>query len=107
VEGDSRKIGKPVGNDLAQGILTLPAIMLLERYPNNNPINDLFEDSDKSAPHLSQVLSMIQRSGIIGECYQVVRDYCNKALSAIELLEKDEIYASLVDLAHYVTDRNH
>ena len=37
VEGDTDEIGKPVGNDLLQGVLTLPGIMLLERYPKRTP----------------------------------------------------------------------
>ena len=31
-EGNEEQIGKPVGNDLLQGILTLPAIIFIERY---------------------------------------------------------------------------
>ena len=42
VQGDASEIGKPVGNDLLQGVLTLPAIMLMERYPNDHPIDALF-----------------------------------------------------------------
>ena len=33
VQGDCVALGKPVGNDLRHGVLTLPAILLLERYP--------------------------------------------------------------------------
>ena len=42
VEGNAVLLGKPVGNDLQHGVLTLPSIMLLERYPDSNPINDFF-----------------------------------------------------------------
>ena len=35
VSGDAEEIGKPVGNDLLQGVLTLPSIKLLERHPND------------------------------------------------------------------------
>ena len=33
VQGEASKLGKPVGTDLLQGILTLPTIMLMERFP--------------------------------------------------------------------------
>ena len=36
--GDEAELGKPVGNDLRQGVLTLPSIMLMQRYPKDNPI---------------------------------------------------------------------
>ena len=35
-EGDETDLGKPVGSDLLHGVLTLPTIMLQERYPGEN-----------------------------------------------------------------------
>ena len=43
-EGVEDHIGKPVGSDLANGVLTLPAIIAMERSPNGNPVRDLFRD---------------------------------------------------------------
>ncbi|MFC1928117.1 polyprenyl synthetase family protein [Chloroflexota bacterium] len=40
--GTEEELGKPVGSDLAQGTLTLPAMLLMERYPDDNPIEKLF-----------------------------------------------------------------
>ena len=40
--GDEAEMGKPVGSDLAEGTLTLPAMLALERYPGDNPIRRLF-----------------------------------------------------------------
>ena len=35
-------MGKPVGGDLAQGTVTLPTLMLMEKYPQDNPVKKLF-----------------------------------------------------------------
>ena len=106
VEGDSEEIGKPVGNDLLQGVLTLPAIMLLERYPKENPIEELFvRREDGAGDSLERALAMIQNSEIIQDCYAVVADYCNAASSAISSLSDEPARESLSALTEYVMER--
>ena len=104
VYGDSEEIGKPVGNDLLQGVLTLPTIMLVERHPNENPIEALFQakDSDRD---LERVLDMIRHSHIQADCYQIVRNYCIKAKRALSILPNSPTQHLLLDLAEYVIER--
>ena len=46
--GDEAELGKPAGSDLMHGTLTLPALKLIERYPDDNPVERYF-DSDEDA----------------------------------------------------------
>ena len=32
------EMGKPVGSDLSQGTVTLPSLLLMQRYPDDNPV---------------------------------------------------------------------
>ena len=107
VQGDSKEIGKPVGNDLLQGVLTLPAIILLERYPEENPVEEIFgAGNDGGGEGLAKALEMIQNSEIIEDCYGVVQDYCTKAEEAIESLAHSPARRSLLELTGYVMERN-
>ena len=38
-EGEEKEVGKPVGNDLIQGTMTLPSILLVQQHPENNPVS--------------------------------------------------------------------
>ena len=106
VQGNAEEIGKPVGNDLLQGVLTLPHIMLMERYPEENCIEELFQrDDPASAEGLKKVLELIQNSGIIEDCYAVARDYCLKASEAIDSLPQSPAQSSLAELSSYVMER--
>ena len=106
VQGDAGEIGKPVANDLLQGVLTLPSIMLMERYPKDNPIPDLFQQPNHDGgENLKRALEMIQKSGIIEECYGVVRDYCLEASKAIESLPDCPAQQSLMHLSQFVMER--
>ena len=106
VQGSAEEIGKPVGNDLLQGVLTLPAIMLLERHPEDNPVKELFSGGKNgSGEHLKRALEMIQDFEIIDDCYGVVSDYCLKASRSIEPLEDCPARSSLMQLSEYVMER--
>ena len=103
-EGDETDLGKPVGSDLLHGVLTLPTIMLQERYPQDNPVSALFQDRD-NAEKLQRVVDMIRNAGIIRDCEDVVRDYCDRACAELKALPRGEARRSLHDLAEYVWNR--
>jgi octaprenyl-diphosphate synthase len=93
-------LGKPVGSDLMQGTLTLPAMMLTERHPDNNPIRKLFETRDHK--YVGQAIDMVLNSSIIKDCYEVAKEYCNQACRNLKTLPKLTSRQSLLDLADYV-----
>ena len=105
VHGDAEKLGKPVGNDLLQGVLTLPTIMLMERYPDDNPIESLFKDPTQDGK-VRQILDMINNSDIIEDCYAIIREYSQKASRCLDILPKCEAHSSLLSLCDYIWERS-
>ena len=98
------ELGKPVGSDLFQGILTLPAILLMERYPENNPVKRLFKNRDEQE-NVKQAIELIRNSSIVQECYQIASDYCVKACRNLKLLPDNSSRQSLIRLADYIVIR--
>ena len=103
-DGTSEEVGKPVGNDLAQGILTLPGIMAAERYPGNNPISVLFQNPDDK-DSLRQAVEFIQNLSVIEDSYAVAERYCRRALRSIQDLGHNSSKRSLEGLVEYVLSR--
>lgn len=103
-EAEESDLGKPVGSDLLHGVLTLPTIMLEERYSDDSPVSSLFRDRE-NPEKLERVVDMIRNTDIIGDCEAVVRDYCDLACAELEVLPKGEARSSLRDLAEYVWNR--
>ena len=103
-QGDESSMGKPVGSDLLNGVLTLPTILLMERYPDENPVASFFQDKD-DPDKLQRILNMIHSSSIMDDCHDVVRDYCDRARSELKSLPPGEARRSLDALADYVCDR--
>ena len=93
-------MGKPVGSDLTQGTLTLPAMLLMERYPEDNPVKRLFETKDTK--NVAPAIEMARDASIIKECYRVASEYRNKACSNLNLLPENASRQALLDLAKYV-----
>ena len=102
--GTEEEMGKPVGSDLAQGTLTLPAMLLLERYPEDNPVKELFQNRDKQK-NIKLAIELVRNSSIIQECYTLASDYCAKACRNLNQLPDNASRQSLLNLADYVVAR--
>ena len=103
-KGDEAELGKPVGSDLMEGTLTLPALLLMERHPDDNPVKKLFENKRRQE-HLAEAIDMIHNSDILDESYRVASDFRDRAVAALESLPDTPDRAALIDIADHVLDR--
>ncbi|MFC1872471.1 polyprenyl synthetase family protein [Chloroflexota bacterium] len=101
--GNEQILGKPVGSDLSQGTLTLPAIMFLERSPKDNPVRKLFDTRDVSL--VPEVIAAVRDTTIIDECYQVAGEYSEAAKEYIARLPKCVAGEAFTMLADYLLRR--
>ena len=103
-EGDPNEFGKPVGQDLDQGLLTLPSLLYLEKFPNEKNISTLFSEGD-SQKYKPKIVESILNSEIIEECYIKAQNYCNTSKEMLEKLPNSEEKTSLSLLLDYVIER--
>ncbi len=99
-----QEIGKPVGSDLLQGTVTLPAMMLVERYPRDNPVKTLFEGGNKDEC-INKAIDMIRNSTIIRDCFEIASNYRRKACADLKTLPDVKASEVLVNLADYIVNR--
>ena len=93
-------MGKPVGSDLIQGTLTLPAILIIERNPENNPVRRFFETRDKK--DAAEAIDTVRNTEIIKQCYKVANEYYERACHNLETLPQNASRQTLYNLAEYV-----
>jgi len=107
--GSEGELGKPVGSDLSQGTLTLPAMLLLEHYPEANPVRELFNNPDMpetdKQEKIKQAIELVGNSAIVEECYKTASDFCDKARQELESLPDKPARETLVEIADFVVNR--
>lgn len=97
-------LGKPVGSDLAQGTLTLPAMLLVEHYPQDNPIKKVFQNIDREQ-NIARAIDMVRNSSIADECYKIASDYCHKARRTLSQLPENSSRPVMEALADFIITR--
>jgi geranylgeranyl pyrophosphate synthase len=103
--GSEEELGKPIGSDLAQGTVTLPIMLLLENYPEDESLRTLFESRSESTDK-KHIIEMVRNSpAIIKECYQVAADFCGRACTNLKRLPENPARQSLIELADFTIRR--
>ncbi len=104
------EMGKPIGSDLFQGTLTLPAMLLLDLYPEDNPIRTLFEqhrELDQVAQQelSARALEMVRQSNIAANCLSLADDYSRRSVACLGELPDGPAKKALADLVVYLITR--
>ena len=103
--GDQAAIGKPVGSDLLNGLVTLPAIYFAERHPDNPEIKLLAEGGWGNTDRMEKLVKAIQSSSAIQLATDEATEHIEKALEAIKPFKNFSEHEALTSLAHYIIDR--
>ena len=100
----SEELGKPAGSDLLAGTLTLPALLYMERYPEDNPIRRAF-DGVRRRSNLQRAIEEIRASGLLEESLATGQRFADEAVQAIQDLPDGEPRATFEHLAEFVVER--
>ena len=96
-------LGKPVGSDLRQGTLTLPAMLVLERYPDDNPVRRYFETRDDR--YTGEAIDLVLNSDIIPAAYATAAEFRDRACRDLKTLPDTACRHSLGDLGEYIINQ--
>jgi len=104
--GEQEIVGKPVGSDLLQGLVTLPAIYYAETHPNDPDIKTLIEGRWQDKRMMLQLVESIRHSDSIQLALGEATGHIERALKALEPFPISVEREALADLARYIIDRS-
>lgn len=100
----AEEMGKPVGSDLLAGTLTLPTLLYLDRYPEDNPVQRAFAGVRRRS-NLQRAISEIRESGLLEESLQTASNFVEHAHQSLNELPHGEPRATFEGLLEYVLER--
>ncbi len=109
-QGDSGKTGKAVGNDLAEGKMTLPLILAINKANNEDRLRlmQILSDSSKRALCVEEVCTIISKYHGFAGARKRAEDAVKTAVGMLDIFsEKSSGFEQniLTGLAHYVLTR--
>jgi octaprenyl-diphosphate synthase len=100
-------LGKPSGNDLREGKVTLPLIYALENATpdDRQTVETILADGSYENVPFMQVLKMLERQKAIQRAYERARGFTQKAHALIGSFPESEAQRALRDIVDLVTER--
>ncbi len=103
---DPQTLGKPVGGDLRQGIITLPAIYALKSSLEKERLASLLTQKDKSPAEIKEAIKLIRDCGGIKYALQIAERYLSRARRQTNFLPKGRARSTLIDLTYFIKTRS-
>ena len=107
ITGDTKHIGKPAGNDLKQGIITLPVIYALKNSPHKEELRILVSSAEITDEQVDKALEITKECGAVEYSYDIVRDYLQDAKNILPKELSLEVKNSLINVIDFVESRDY
>lgn len=101
--GDQKKVGKPVGNDVRQGVYTLPLIYALEHSNNKEELHNILKKCKYDNDDIARIVEIVRQSGGIEYSKSLADRFVIKGKRCLDGL-KDSVYKEA--LSNLITDLN-
>lgn len=112
--GDESTMGKPVGSDLRQGILTLPFFYYMQAHPDPGQVVSMLAGSPSrtviaaagSADGIDGIVADVRASDAISQAMSEARGFAGQASALLAIFPASPIRDALLELAEFVVSRH-
>lgn len=105
--GEQESVGKPVGSDLFQGLVTLPTLYYIEKNPNDKNVVTLLNGEFSTQPGaMAELVQSVRSSECIQLALQDARFLVEDVNHILIDMPAGEERQALEELSWYIVDRN-
>jgi len=102
ITASQKQLGKPVGNDLRQGILTLPAIRAMQNSKYGQELRNIVLSKDMSDHNVERALEMICATDALDYSNKRVEDFLEKARTVLPQSLDEGVRKALFEISDFV-----
>ena len=103
--GDPARLGKPVGSDLRQGVMTLPALIYIEDHPGDSDLAAVVRRESLEPAVIAGLVDHIRRSTAIDRSLETARGLVQEALKDLACLPEGPERLALEKIAWAIVER--
>ncbi len=100
------KLGKPIGGDLRQGIITLPAIYALKHSASRERLREIAASRNKTDDEVNEAINLIRECGGIEYAAGIAQRYISKAKNELKVLPDVPAKKTLQAVADFIGVRS-
>ena len=104
--GEQGTIGKPVASDLRQGLVTLPALMYHDLFPDDPDLASVINGNRREGGAIDRLVGNIRQSGAIQQSMEIADSHIQRAMDILEGMPDNPERGALQELAGYIVQRS-
>ena len=106
IEQTEAKIGKPAGNDIRQGIVTLPVIRALKESRDSDELEAIVTDSGMTEEMVTRAIEIVKASGGVEFAKEKADEYLERAREALPESMPEDIREAFLLVADFIGERD-
>lgn len=106
IMGDEVKLGKPAGNDIRQGVVTLPVIRALKTSPAREELAAILQDRQMSEAMVDRALSIVRASDGVAFAKARAEEELQRAKEALPVDIPAAVRETFIQAADYIGRRD-
>ena len=105
--GDESLLGKPVGGDLRQGIVTLPFFYYVQMHDDPARLAETLDAAVRqNGSGITEIVASVRASGAIQRALGEAQDFAEKAKADLAPLPRNAYWQALAELSEFVVARH-